>query len=54
MQIQGLMWDKNKNELIIKKMPCPAKVHNNGFFYHEDCLKEKLHINASHPGALKK
>jgi len=43
------MWDPEKFELIIKTMPRPAKVHNNGFFYHEDCLKEKLRSQKAFP-----
>jgi transcriptional regulator with XRE-family HTH domain len=48
-QIQGLIWNPKKCELIVKKMPRPARVHDNGFFYHEDCLKEKMRAQAAFP-----
>ena len=48
-QITGLMWDPEKPELIVKRMPRLAKVHSNGFFYHEDCLKEKIRIHKAFP-----
>lgn len=46
-QIAGLTWDAEKYELIVKAMPRPAKVHSNGFFYHEDCLKEKIRVQST-------
>jgi hypothetical protein len=43
-QVVGLNWNPTRCELIVRKMPRAVKVHKNGFFYHEDCLKEKLRI----------
>ena len=43
-QLIGLHWNPTRCELIVRKMPRAVKVHENGFFYHEDCLKEKLRI----------
>lgn len=52
--ITGLIWNPVKYELIIGKMPRPAKVHINGFFYHEDCLKEKKRIEIAYPDLSQK
>lgn len=47
--IMGLTWNPAKYELVVRKMSRLAKVHSNGFFYHEDCLKEKLRIELEFP-----
>jgi transcriptional regulator with XRE-family HTH domain len=52
--IAGLMWNPVRYELIVKKMPRPARIHSNGFFYHEDCLKEKLRLGILYPDLIQK
>jgi len=52
--IVGLIWNPAKYELIVKRMPRSAKVHSNGSFYHESCLKEKVQAELAFSNLVKK
>lgn len=52
--IVGLGWNAEKSEFLISRMPRLAKVHNNGFFYHENCLSEKLRSETAFPRLINK